>query len=87
MKVDWDELKRLDVLRNEDMRGVGLNRANEIMEAKLAFLKLLEASFPAILAEREAAQRFINQVKYELHRANPDDLAVNLLNHLRELPQ
>ena len=49
------------------------------------FYAAIYSAFPAILARLEAQDKFINQVKYELHRANPDDLAVNLLNHLREL--
>jgi hypothetical protein len=57
MKVDWDELKRLDTLRKESMEGAGIRRANKIIAADVAFLKLLDASFPAILAEREAVMR------------------------------
>ena len=40
----------------------------------------------AIFAKLEAQDKFINNVRYELHRANPADLAAKLLNLFLEKP-
>lgn len=70
MKVDWDELKRLHANRDKDV---------------WHWHDAISAQFPAILAERSAAQRFINHVEGEVacYLGSGDDGVIGDANVLR----
>ena len=75
MKVDWDELKRLH-LDSQESPSAGV---------RTKFGNAMFAAFPAILAEREAAQRFINHVEGEVacYLGSGDDGVIGDANVLR----
>lgn len=75
MKVDWDELKRLHEASSRPWS----------LKADAEFATAMYNALPAILAEREAAQRFINHVEGEVacYLGSGDDGVIGDANVLR----